>query len=74
MQLKMGNEAKGNEGERRGGGEDATSGGGGCHEREQQNPDSVRKIKLKNLKEMGFEDTSENIRVLTKCKVPDSLY
>jgi hypothetical protein len=50
------------------------SAGGDCDEREQQNLDlKTREIILRDLEEMGFKDTSENIRVLTKCKVPDSL-
>jgi hypothetical protein len=48
------------------------SAGGGCDDREQQNLDLTREIILRDLDEMGFKDTSENIRVLTKCKVPDS--
>jgi hypothetical protein len=52
----------------------AVSAGSGCDEREQQNLDSEREINLRTLLEMGFEHTSENIRVLTDCKVPDYLY
>jgi hypothetical protein len=31
-------------------------------------------INLRTLLKIGFQDEGENIRVLTDCKVPDSLY
>ena len=66
--------AQGKEDEREGDGEEAASAGSGCDEREQQNLDSKREVNLRMLLEMGFKDKSEIIRVLTDCKVPDSLY
>ena len=66
--------ALGKEDEREEDGDEAASAGSGCDEREQENLDSKREINLRTLLEMGFKGNSENIRVLTDCKVPDSLY
>jgi len=53
---------------------EAVSAGIGCDEREQQNLHSEREITLRTLLEMGFEHRSENIQMLTDCKVHDYLY